>query len=389
MDVLQFGEEQLNRRARYLRVLGRLWTVPTASGLSALLFFLVYFLATSVFSGAREYRYESKLYLDYAMNEGTQTAYDYYNGWTWNDLLSSEPALSDAILAALPEGCGPETVREEVHAAILSDIRIMTVTVTDHSPERAALIGEAVNQALTHFGDTAREFDQIRLMSSTGPSLVTWSNRTKNAILLGAVLGALAGIALLLLKETLNEAVYVPEEAERRYGLPVLGVLRVRPGQKRTESEERELTANLARFALHCRVDARADARADAPADALREDALQAAPSPAAVREAAEDRGARGAVAADGTDAPALTAVSLLDLSLEPGQQIEGMRVVDPADYESLRRAPGVVLAVRYGAQDGPAVLRLLSVLRQQDCPAGALVLDRADERFLKKYQVV
>lgn len=220
---MKHGNEELNRRSTYLRTMRKIWIVPAAAAVGAALFFLVYFLVTVVFGGAREYEYVTKLYVEYAMNEDTQTAYDYYNGWTWNDLIVSNPDISDTIVAQLPEGTDLSTVSDEANVQILSDIRVMTITVTDSDPDRATAIGDAVSAGLVHFGGTAKEFDEIRVMSTTEPAVVTYSNRTKNAILLGFIIGALTGLFAIMISSTLDDAVYVPEDAGRRFGVPCLG----------------------------------------------------------------------------------------------------------------------------------------------------------------------
>ncbi|MCI2049856.1 MAG: hypothetical protein LKJ76_09100 [Lachnospiraceae bacterium] len=240
------GGEILNQRCRYLRTLRKSWIVPAAAAAGALVFWLCYTAVTAAFPAARSYEAVSKLYIDFAKDESGQV-YDYYNGATWSDLLTADPDISDVIVQELPAGCDLDTVRSEVKAEILTDIRVMTVTVTDGDPGRAEAINTAVNDALVHFGSTAREFEDIRLMSTQPAKLVTWSDRTRNAVLAGLFLGAAAGIFLLLTAVTLDDAVYVPEDCERRYGLPVLGV-RVRRGQEPTPEELAELAADTERL---------------------------------------------------------------------------------------------------------------------------------------------
>ncbi|WP_130836250.1 YveK family protein [Lachnoclostridium sp. Marseille-P6806] len=352
---LRYGTEELNQRVRYLRVLHGLWLVPAGAGFGALLCFLAYFLVTTVFSGVREYEYVSKLYVEYAVNEDTQTAYDYYNGWTWTDLLTANPAISDTIEENLPEGASLDTVREEVKAAILSDIRVMTVTVTDHSPARAEAIGAAVNSALEHFGAGAKEFDRITVMSVRGPSMLVYSNRTKNAILLGLFLGALTGAGVLLLRETVNDAVYVPEDAERRYGVPVLGLLCAKEGQSLTAEWEREIAANLARL-KECGENGR-------PPVLVRLPAFSSGSGASGGRSEAAGRRPAG--------------------TEETGTALPELRA---DEYAALREAGAVVLALPFGVRCGAAADHLFSVLRQQGCPVQAIALDRADMKFIHRY---
>ena len=96
-------DEELDERCRFLRIRRRWWIIPLAAAAGALLCFLVYFIATTVFAPARRYEAVSKIYLTFAKDENGN-AQDYYNGATWTDLLTADPAISDKIMAEMPEG---------------------------------------------------------------------------------------------------------------------------------------------------------------------------------------------------------------------------------------------------------------------------------------------
>ena len=236
--MTEHKDEELNSRSLYLRMLKKIWIVPAAVIVCAAIFGAFYLLLTQVIHDTRQYQKVSKLYIEFAYDEHG-TVYDYYNGATWTDLLVSDPQLSDAILEEMPAGIGHEEglslIESSVKAQILTDIRLMTVTVTHSDPEVTAQLSDAVNRALIRFGNEKKEFDEIRLLSETDTERVVIGSRLKNALLLGAFLGGILAFFLLWLLETLDDAVYVPEDAERRYGLPVVEV-RCREGQKLPEA---------------------------------------------------------------------------------------------------------------------------------------------------------
>ena len=244
------ASEKLNERSVYLRILKKLWIVPAAILAAACIFGGIYLLITLVIHDTRQYQKVSKLYIEFAQDEQGK-AYDYYNGATWTDLLSCDPQLYEAILKELPgetQAEGIERIKNTVKAEILTDIRLMTVTVTDSDRDRTAQMAAAVNHALVQFGKDKKEFDEIRLLSEGEASLVVIGSRLRNALLLGAFLGGLFSFLLLWLWEILDDAVYVPEEAERRYGLPVVEI-RVQEEQQLPEvltaeyRKDRELAA--------------------------------------------------------------------------------------------------------------------------------------------------
>lgn len=223
MKLPEHPDENLNERARYLILVRRIWYLAAGAAAGALIGLGLYFFWTTAFAPTREYTRVSKLYIDFARDE-YGVAYDYYNGGTWTDLLTAEPRIADRIEEKLPAGTDLTTVKNEVKAEILTNIHLMTVTVTDPDADRSEAIGQAVDAALVAFGEEAKEFTEIRLLNGTPPTLVSWSNRTKNAVLLGLLLGLVAGFFTLLVSVTLDDAVRVPEDAAARYGLPVIAV---------------------------------------------------------------------------------------------------------------------------------------------------------------------
>lgn len=227
-------------RALWLRLRSRLWILPLLAIIGALVGGGIYFLVTCVFADAREYQEVSKLYIDFAYDE-TGTVYDYYNGATWTDLLTAEPRLSEAIEGAIPD-ISLEEVKASVKAEILSDIRLMTVTVTNADREKTERMAQAVNQALQSFGEQAKEFEKITFLSAEGPSLELISDRTRNAVLLGGVIGLLLAAILLWIRVLTGDGIYAPEEVTERFDLPVLGVLTKdepqKAGRKKAEAQE-------------------------------------------------------------------------------------------------------------------------------------------------------
>lgn len=175
----------------------RLPFVIAAGAAAAFLFGILYTLARTVPVDKREYQAFAKVYLDFAADE-TGEAYQAYNGYTWNDLMAADPIM-ELILEYLPTDYTREETTAAIKAEILSDIRLLTVTVTTNREGRTeAILGAAV-QALTAYGGQAKEFLAINAIQESGAELVVADNRLLQAVVLGLLLGiffALLGIAL-------------------------------------------------------------------------------------------------------------------------------------------------------------------------------------------------
>lgn len=183
---------------KYMICLWRRLPIVIAAGVAgALLFGVIYTLSRTVPEGEREYQAFAKVYLDFAADERGE-AYEAYNGYTWNDLMAADP-LMDLMLSYLSGDYTREEVQAAFKAEILSDIRLLTVTVTTNREERTEAILHAAVQALTAYGKQAKEFIGIDAIRETEAKLVVADSRLLQAVLLGLWLGfffALLTVAL-------------------------------------------------------------------------------------------------------------------------------------------------------------------------------------------------
>ena len=181
-----------------------------------------YFLVHVVFAPAREYEAVSKLYLTFGADDDGD-AYQYYNGYTWNDLMKTEPIL-DKIMESLSPDRDREQVKEMITADILSDIRLLTITVRSNSLQETDEVIRAAENALIRFGQEMQEFEKIEVVDHGAAALVVVEDETLRALAAGAAVGFLLSLLGLALFCIMDDSVYVPSDFEKRYGYPVLGV---------------------------------------------------------------------------------------------------------------------------------------------------------------------
>ena len=307
--------------------LRKIWLVLLAALTGALIGCACYLVVHVVYAPAREYEAVGKLYIDFA-EKSTGEAYQYYNGYTWDDLMKTDPILK-YTMTLLPEGYQEELVRDAVTADILTDIRLLTITVRTHDPAQTREILEATEQSLVHFATTIRELEQITVYRTTEPEAVIFDLQTGRVAAVCGVLCALAALLVLFLYYAMDDAIYLPEDIRQRYGLPVLGVL----GWK-----EEELQANLNyRY-----------------------------PQEKAGLLLLEE-----------------TAEELPEVNAE----VETVRFSEGTEfYEKLRSFDKVVVRVPCGEKNGKQLQHLLEQLKLQDCPADAIILCNGDKKLLNQY---
>lgn len=198
MNERNYVNEGMDIKKYMICLWKRLPFVAAVGIAAALLFGLLYTLSRTVLEGEREYQAFTKVYLDFAADE-TGEVYQAYNGYTWNDLMAADPIM-ELTLGYLSADYTRGEVEAAIRAEILSDIRLLTVTVTTNREERTEAILRAAVQALTEYGKQAKEFIDISAIQETEAKLVVADNRLLQAVLLGLLLGLFFALLIAMLR---------------------------------------------------------------------------------------------------------------------------------------------------------------------------------------------
>ncbi len=206
----KYANAGMDMKKLLLCFIGKIWIALLAVLLGAVLGGGAYAVSRVVPESKREYQAMSKIYLDFAADE-TGEVYQAYNGYTWNDLMATDPIL-DVTMQYLPEDYTREEVAAAVKAEILSDLRLLTITVTTHDAGRCEQILQAVGQSLVARGNTAREFRRIEVIQTTGAKPVVADARWIQAITAGAVLAAVLTLLGMFLCYVLDDRIMVASD---------------------------------------------------------------------------------------------------------------------------------------------------------------------------------
>lgn len=240
MTQKQWMEEGFDLQLAWILFWKKIWIPIISIVVGAALCGGIYFFTHVIYAPAREYEAVSKLYLTFAMKT-EEDAYQYYNGYTWNDLMGTEPIMDKIMEKAT--GIDRSEIRSKISADILSDIRLLTVTVRTNDPELTNVLIRAAEDAVVRFGEEIPEFEKIEVIEHGEAKLVIVENETLRAVVFGGVLGFFLAFFGMLLVRVLDTSIYVPSDFEKRYPYPVLGVI-MRGEQK--EAEQKELEENVA-----------------------------------------------------------------------------------------------------------------------------------------------
>lgn len=252
--TMKYGNEGMDCKKLMLCFLQKLWIVVLAAVIGAILGGGIYLLCHVVLNSNREYRAESKVYLDFAPDESGEI-YQEYNGYTWNDLMSTQLIL-DTTMSYLPDSYTEEEVIAATKAEILSDLRLLTITITTADADRTAQILNATNRSLEDMGDREKEFLDIEVIKETEPKLVAVDERLGQAVLLGFLIALTVTILGMLLLYVFNDRIYVPGDMKSVTQVPFVGYVfasqkeKNSRGGKRTqeflEAMEKDLEQNKA-----------------------------------------------------------------------------------------------------------------------------------------------
>lgn len=326
---MKYGNEGMDCKKYFLLFLQKAWLVVLAAVIGAALGGGIYLFHHVVLNSNREYRAESKIYLDFAPDESGEI-YQAYNGYTWNDLMATKPIL-DGTMAHLPDGYTEEEVVSATRAEILSDLRLLTITITTSSPERTAEILKATDLSLVELGKQAKEFNDIQIYQETEAELVAADPRLLQAVLVGSALALAAAFLAMALHYVLDDKIYVPGDVKCVTELPFVG-FGFGEAVGGTGDREKELLENLQ-----------------------------------------EDLEQNRAYLAGKTG-------TLTMFALEKKQTITAQT------YEELRKADGVVLVVPYGKMDRTTLGYRIEQLKLQECKLAGILIQNADMRLLKWY---
>ena len=221
MRKIRYADAGMDMRKLALCFVRRIWVALLAAVIGAAAGCGIYTIARIVPEEEREYRAMSKVYLDFAADE-TGEVYQEYNGYTWNDLMATDPVL-DVTMQYLSEDYTREEVMAATKAEILSDLRLLTLTVTTHDADRSNKILEAAGRSLTDLGSTAKEFQEIRVIQTTEAAPVTADSRMLQAVLVGMMLMAALTLIGMLLYYTLDDRIVVASDLRQVTEVPFVG----------------------------------------------------------------------------------------------------------------------------------------------------------------------
>ena len=366
-----YNKQGMDLKRLMLRMQGKIWFLLMLVVLGAVIGGVSYQVARAMRMPIT-YEAVSKLYISFGVDESGEI-YQYYNGYTWNDLLDTDPIVSQ-IEKHLPTGYSRQQVIDATQATILSDIRLLTVTVQGSDEKYVREIQTAVEAGLESYAQESEELKRIDTIRTQEPERVYWDDKTVTACVTGAVVLLVIGLLSLAMIYVMDDAVYVQADIEKRYPYKALGMMM--ESQKGLQPYARELTANIT-YLL-------GDKRQLALIDMENHIDLRG-PELEKLLNAGENEFIGG----DG-EMGGLTWTLPKDENADKEDAYEAVfyneSTITGEDCIKIREVGGAVLLLPYGVDVTKKTERIMSLLNNQDCTVLGMIITQADEDFLNRY---
>lgn len=332
-----YAREPVNYRLFFLKLLKKIWLLPLAAVIGAVVIGGIYYVVNMVIGDGYRYRARTMYYVQYATDESGKEA-DYYNYYTWQELVKTEYFV-DGMYEALGGSMPKEEILASITATVEADYRYLyTKSVTGDSVESINMEAK-LSELMVAFADTRDEIESIEVVDKASEYSVEDVSLIYigHAAVVGAAVGLVAVILLLIFIECVDTSIYLPATLEKRYHIVVLGA----PSMKEFEANCKKLLSekNIAIVS----------------ADGL---------------------GKEGSGKTEiGKLIPASYSVTVCDNPIDK-----------PSEYEVLRDKNYVVIAVKAAAHNGKKIERLIEQLARQEIKVSAFVLFNEDKWLINRY---
>lgn len=141
---------------------------------------------------------------------------------TYSELARSR-AVAEEVIKNNNLAFTPQELSSKIQVDLAGDIEVLKITASDSNPAVAALIANAVAQALSGKVQKLLNVKNILVLDQAVPSTVPVSPNVLLNIILAGILGLIVTVAIIFVREYLDDTVRDAQEVESYLKLPVLG----------------------------------------------------------------------------------------------------------------------------------------------------------------------
>lgn len=366
-----FLQEKLDNRRFFLLNLHKIWQIAVGAVIGACLFAFFYYLKTDILQGEPLYRAQT-LYGITFDREQVDNIHDYYNGYTWNEVLDS-----DRIAGRAAELLG-DLSKEEIAAATtiptMSDIRFIWVYVDMENREQADRVMMAIGESLQEFALSTDGFKEIAVWDVKKTEQIRENSLIGRMTIAGAVIGALTAGFVICYVNAMDDSIYTEKDVEERLGVLPAGVI-MKLGSEQPEFFKKELADNLQKLLGEKLGEKKTGKVGIVSAD------------PVCGASAEREKEYLKEVLAEYFSNVNIVEVSGEQPERDDADQEHGKgEETDKGKCRTMGEVDAFILLIPYGKKNGTALELVWKDLALQEHLPDAVVIVGADERFYRRY---
>lgn len=207
-------------------LLGRFWLILAGGLLAAVAGF-----AISAFALTPIYESTTKIYILNKSESATVTYSDMQMGTQltkdYAELINSRYVLEEVIAKLSLAETEYEDLLDHVSVHTPADTRIVSITVTDTSPQQAKNIANCIREVAGEHIQNVMDIDAVNVVEEAnmptekaGPSVAKWT-------LFGGILGVLLVCVAILIHYLMDDTIKTSEDVEKYLGLSTLALIPV------------------------------------------------------------------------------------------------------------------------------------------------------------------
>ena len=207
-------------------LLGRFWLILAGGLLAAVAGF-----AISAFALTPIYESTTKIYILNKSESATVTYSDVQMGTQltkdYAELINSRYVLEEVIAKLSLAETEYEDLLDHVSVHTPADTRIVSITVTDTSPQQAKNIANCIREVAGEHIQNVMDIDAVNVVEEAnmptekaGPSVAKWT-------LFGGILGVLLVCVAILIHYLMDDTIKTSEDVEKYLGLSTLALIPV------------------------------------------------------------------------------------------------------------------------------------------------------------------
>lgn len=143
---------------------------------------------------------------------------------TYSELAKSR-AVAEEVIKSNNLNLTPDELSSKIQVDLTGDTELLRITASDSNPAAAALIANGAAQALSGKVYKVMSVKNIQVLDPAVPSAAPESPKVVLNIIMAGILGLIVTVAVIFVREYLDDTIRSPEEIESYHKLPVLGVI--------------------------------------------------------------------------------------------------------------------------------------------------------------------